>query len=345
MISVIIPTFNRSQQLDKTMKALLKIQTPASQFEIIIVDNGSTDETKNIVQKKQAENPDLSFRYFFDSTPGLLTGRHKGAQEAKGDVLTFIDDDVIVSPQWLNTIIDTMANRKDITFLTGPNLPQYESTPPEWLEYFWNETPYGGKMCAWLSLLDIGNQQVEIDPSDVWGLNFTIRKSDFIELGGFHPDNIPKQYQQFQGDGETGLAIKGKEQNKKALYHPGVLLYHQIPTSRLTFEYFDNRAFYQGVCKSYTQLRRTHGLYHAPIVKQSPSRTKQFTKRLKQYLKARFVPIATVKKSTQQEELSLRFQQKNRDGFNFHQHAFATNEQVRNWVLKENYFNYQLPTP
>lgn len=338
MISIIIPTFNRSEQLAQTLQGLCAVETPTHLFEIIVVDNGSTDATKQVVKQYQQERRNISIRYEYDSIPGLLTGRHKGAQVSKGDILTFIDDDVVVDPQWLNTIIETMNTQKDITFLTGPNIPLYESTPPEWLHEFWSETPYGGKMCAWLSLLDLGNKPIEIDPSYVWGLNFTLRKAAFIELGGFHPDNIPKQFQQFQGDGETGLAIKGRELGKKALYHPGVKLHHQIPTSRLTYTYFDNRAFYQGVCRSYTALRRAHGLYATPAPKTAQPLFKRLIKRISKHLKARFTEEPKV-------SLALRFQQQNDAGFNFHQQAFAANEHVRNWVLKEHYFDYQLPTP
>ena len=97
MVSIIIPTFNRHSQLNRTLQSLVTLKTPRELFEIIVVDNGSVDETSNVVKKHQQENKNLKIKYFYDSEPGLLTGRHRGAKEACGEILTFIDDDVQVS--------------------------------------------------------------------------------------------------------------------------------------------------------------------------------------------------------------------------------------------------------
>ena len=204
IVSIIIPTLNRCDQLNRTLLSLINLKTPSNLFEIIIVDNGSTDSTAFIVKKYQDENSNIDIRYFYDSNPGLLTGRHLGAKESKFDILTFIDDDVHVSSTWLDTIIEVMENKKDIVFLTGPNLPLYESYPPVWLSYFWSEK-YNLKKMGWLSLLDLGNNVIEISPDNVWGL----RKNKFEELGGFNPDCITNQYKQFQGNSESVLTQKG----------------------------------------------------------------------------------------------------------------------------------------
>ena len=168
MTSIIIPTYNRAYQLLLTLQSLVRLKTSRDLFEIIIVDNGSSDTTKEVVSKCQIENADITIKYFYDDTPGLLTGRHRGAFESKGDILTFIDDDVNLSTTWLDSIINVMKEREDIAFLTGPNLPLYESYPPKWLDYFWNKA-YGGQHCGWLSLLDLGNEIKEVHPNFVWG--------------------------------------------------------------------------------------------------------------------------------------------------------------------------------
>jgi len=343
LISIIIPTFNRADQLNRTLFSLVELKTPKHLFEIIIVDNGSTDKTKEVIEKYINQNKGFTIKYFYDDIPGLLTGRHRGAKEAKGEILTFIDDDILVSETWLNTIYSVMSSRVDIGFLTGPNLPLYESYPPTWLNYFWSNHQYG-KTCGWLSLLDFGNEIKEISPNYVWGLNFTVRKNVFQQLGGFHPDNISKEFQHFQGDGETGLTLKAIEQSIKALYHPDVFVYHQMPSSRLTYEYFDNRAFYQGVCNSFTTIRKENGLY-----KNSNSNYYKisFFHKLKHFVKtkARYVLSNSSKTSIPEdiENLMTRFDKKQQEGFEFHQKAFKENELVREWTLRDNYFDYKLP--
>lgn len=343
MVSIIIPTFNRFDQLNRTLSALMKLKTDVLLFEIIVIDNGSTDSTKNVVQKHIDLNNSKAIYYHYDAEPGLLTGRHLGAKLAKGDILTFIDDDVQVSETWLNTIIEVMQNKPEVAFLTGPNLPKYESNPPYWLGYFWRKVP-NGKYCSWLSLLYLGNKIQEIHPNFVWGLNFTIRKNVFVELGGFHPDCIPKSLQKFQGDGETGLTKKGFEKGYKALYHPKVKLFHEVPSSRLTFEYFDQRAYYNGVGKSFSELRLQNGFYDK--VNEIQIKKKSNFIKIKSKLNEILLYFGFFKNDKipiEIENLKKRFLQKEKEGFQFHQNMFQENQEVKNWVLKQDYFNYKLP--
>ena len=86
---------------------------------------------------------------------------------------------------------------------------------------------------------------------------FSIRRDTLYRVGGFHPDDVPRSYQRYQGDGETGMTFKLKEQGLKAIYDPGALVYHQIPTECLTVRYLEQRQYYQGVCDSYTSIRGT----------------------------------------------------------------------------------------
>jgi hypothetical protein len=144
-----------------------------------------------------------------------------------------------------------MENKKDIVFFTGPNLPLYESYPPVWLSYFWSEK-YNLKKMGWLSLLDFGNNVLEISPDNVWGL----RKNKFEELGGFNPDCITNQYKQFQGNSESVLTQKGIHSGYKALYYPGAMLFHEVPSYRMTEAYFCKRAYFQGIADSFAQLRK-----------------------------------------------------------------------------------------
>jgi glycosyltransferase involved in cell wall biosynthesis len=84
---------------------------------VIVIDNGSTDTTKEVCSTY--EKSIQIFLIFRCHTRFINCGRHKGAEEAKGEILTFIDDDVIVSSEWLQTIADTMYNKPNIMFLTS----------------------------------------------------------------------------------------------------------------------------------------------------------------------------------------------------------------------------------
>lgn len=344
MLSVIIPSRNRSRQLERALLSLVNLNISNEMFEIIVVDNGSTDATPDIVARYINRFDHISIRYFYDATPGLLTGRHRGAAEASGDILCFIDDDVTVTPGWARAIAEVMQNRPDVMFLTGPNLPEYEAYPPDWLARFWSRTPYGGKMCGWLSLLDLGNTVRQIHPNYVWGLNFTVRKSALEALGGFHPDSMPKSLQHFQGDGETGLTIKAHEKNMTALYHPGVMLYHRVPASRMTAEYFDERAFYQGVADSFTAIRNTHGLNQNPQRAGDGMFKRQYEKMFILPKNALLKAAGLMRLPSEIRALQNRFDGKKKAGFLWHQKQFNENVSVQSWVLKANYLDYKLPS-
>jgi glucosyl-dolichyl phosphate glucuronosyltransferase len=335
MISIIIPTFNRFELLKNSIESILKHNSNFALYEILVVDNGSKDRTKNAVEDIQKSNPKLPLHYFYDEIPGLLTGRHRGYKEAKGEILTFIDDDVEVSETWLDGIIDCMNSRPEIALLTGPCLPKYEIAPPAWLDYFWTNDQ-NGFHCGWLSLLDFGTEEKEIDPLFVWGLNFTIRREVFEKLKGFNPDNVPKFMQEFQGDGETGLTLKAKNNNLKALYSPKVGLFHVVSKGRLTLEYFEQRAFYQGVANSFTELKNK--CFHFDETRKISLFTK-IKRKIKKTIglpNQKSLPLDII-------EMKTKLSFKEQEGFQFHQDVYIQNPEVKKWVNKENYLDYNLP--
>lgn len=332
-VSIIIPTYNRANTLRITLSSIYN-QTNLEGVEVIVIDNGSTDKTAIIC--KQFQQNDTQLLYYYDDEPGLLTGRHLGASKASGEILCFLDDDVELTPGWLNGVKGAFTD-ESVALATGPCLPNYESNPPYWLNFFWQKV-YDGKACVWLSLLDLGNNLIEIHPGFVWGLNFCIRKTAFCNLGGFHPDNIPNHLQMFQGDGETGLTLKAYQLSYKAIYHPQIMLHHIVPSKRLTVEYFKKRAFYQGVCNSFTHLKeRYQNNRKQSTITTHGSMLRRVLQEVKNKLKSMFFTpqeIILIKKELQQKEL---------EGYHFHQQAFKSNEKVKEWVLQKDYWNYKLP--
>jgi len=342
MISIIIPTFNRANFLRYTLDSILNQNFPADHYEVLIVDNGSTDSTKEVSLRIIQENPDRNVRYFFEPTPGLLSARHRGAFEAKGNILTFVDDDILPFSQWLMSISKTFEDPK-IHLVGGKSLPKYMVPPPVWLDSLWHSTPYGGKGCVHLSLQDLGNSKMEIHPNYVFGLNFSIRKETLFAVGGFHPDLYPKYLQKFQGDGETGLTICLAKGGFKAIYNPEASVYHMIPADRMTPEYFENRMFYQGVCNSYTDLRsQMAGIgSHGRIISTEKLYTTfrniwRFVQRSVNFVKV----YITLNES---RHVQIKMQRAYQRGYDFHQKEVKNDPLLLRWVLKENYWDYSLP--
>jgi glucosyl-dolichyl phosphate glucuronosyltransferase len=334
--SIIIPTFNGEKFLSTTIKSLVSQNFGSSEFEILIIDNASTDGTKTISKQMIEQYPDNNIRYIFESVPGLLSGRHRGAKEALGDLLSFIDDDIIADKNWLQSINYSFVD-ETISLVGGKNIPKFEIEPPSWISDFWQPTPFGGKSLAHLSLIDLGEERIEISPDYVWGLNFSIRKNTLIESGGFNPDTYPKYLQKYQGDGENGLAQKLIENRIKTEYNPGAIVYHIIPKERLTLDFFRRRRYFQGVGDSYTHLRKGVSL------NTESNKFLQCGKSLKNWLFYSIMYLFVNGKSRKILKIKKDLRVSYKSGYKFHQKQFEQDPNLLKWIKQENYWNYTLP--
>ncbi len=329
-LSIIIPTVNRCRALRRTLDSVASLAMDWDKVEVVVVDNGSVDGTRQACEEVQSMFPQRRWRYLYEPIPGLLSGRHRGALEATGDICAFLDDDVRVGRDWPIALAQAF-NDSQIALVGGPSTPLFESNPPAWLADFYSEH-HEGRFCGWLSLFDGGTRAKEIDPRFVWGLNFSIRKNILFEYGGFHPDNIPKLLQRFQGDGETGLSLNLVRAKVKALYHPQASVQHEIPASRLTAEYFEERALYQGVCDSYTHIRAARGVANAG-----------------KPWKDSFRRIGTILSRVTSTNTSLAHKLRNRTadayhaGYRSHQQEVRGDPKLLEWVLREHYWDCFLP--
>ena len=289
-----------------------------------------------------------------ESAPGLHSARHRGVVESTGNLLVFVDDDIVTDPKWLSSILDTFNKYPDAKIVGGKSIPKYEVAPPAWTEYLWDRT-LGNNICGYWSLVDFGDAEKEIDPNYVWGLNFSIRRETYFELGGMHPDVIPKSLQRFQGDGESGLALKIIEKGYKAYYQPKALVQHIIPADRMTESYFENRMFYQGVCKSFTEIRKLdrESKFNMPRVVESDTlkvkvldKLKQSIKRPVKYFIMSMGISRTSEKSAAQNYcgyIMRKIHVTYNAGYEFHQNEVKKDVELLKWVLKSDYFDYCIP--
>ena len=254
--SIIIPTAGRSFQLENCLKSINKYISSFKLFEVLVIDNNQFEEfSENI---KSIVGKYAFCKYIRCKNPGLTAARHMGLKKSLGDILCYVDDDVEFSNTWFKSIEETF-NDEEISLAGGPTLPNFRNNIPLWFWDFIKKTPYGGWSCEWLSLLDIGQDIMDINPNYIWGLNFSIRKKILIECGGFNIDIVPKKYLRLQGDGETGLTEKFLQKGYKAVYKQKSLLYHYCGKDRLTIEYFKKRAYFEGTCACYRDLRICKG--------------------------------------------------------------------------------------
>lgn len=323
-VSVIVPTLNRAELLAGCLESLAGQDYPAARFEVLVVDNGSTDGTAALSEDAMRRSGIANLRYLLELEPGLLSGRHRGAREAKGDVLVFVDDDIVAASGWLSAIARAFEDPR-VHLVGGPSVGRFAVEPPEWFRHFKRSDPWG-ESCPALSLIHMGDAPKMVEPHFVWGLNYAIRKHTLFELGGFHPDCIPVRLQHYQGDGETGLSYKLARRGHLCAYVPQAFVEHCIPASRLTLEAFWRRFFYQGVCDSYTAIRGKGAVPPPP-----------------QAATLAAASLAGHHGPDRSEPELAHIHQGYAAGYLFHNAAVVASPALLAWVLREDYFDYRLP--
>lgn len=345
--SVIIPTLNQSAKLKQCLFHLSELSFDTDLFEVLVIDNGSTDETKQVVDTFKNEISNL--HYFFSVSPGLHTGRNLGFEKARGEILCYIDDDSFVTEGWLKGIHRAFED-PNVVLVGGPCLPKYEGDPPEWLEYFWSDCEFG-KTLGHLSLLAFGDKITPIPPGYVFGCNFNIRKDVLLELKGFPPDYFPHELRKYSGRGESAVARKISNSNLLAIYSPEAKIFHMVPNNRLTEEYFYNRAYIAGINASYEKLRDQY--YNLNNNKENRQTERlgffvQFAKRIVRFilkLLRQLEQIMFPKEPHKVRKIRRVIKKGWKDGFAFHQNEVNKDPKLLEWVLRENYLgkNGELP--
>lgn len=327
MISVIIPTRNRAKFINKALKSLLNQNLPISDFEVLVINNGSTDNTSEIISiyKNQLYN----LREIIISEPGLHNGRHAGMKNAKGNILVFADDDIEAFPTWLSSIYLAFKD-PDVAMVGGNNYPLFLKTPPKWLYNMWFcKRNKNYKSIPSLSIIEFNQCSKNISPYLIWGCNFPIRKSVLLASGGFHPDAMPENLIRFRGDGETHVSKYVFENRLKCIFSPGASVYHKVTPERMTIDYFYKRGFNQGISDSFTKLREA-GLK----LNNQKSNASVLIVKVLMYLKniIEKIIISSSEKKIKDTELAGY-----KEGFKFHQNVYYNDIEIREWVHKDNY--------
>ena len=357
--SIIIPTHNRAEILQRSLQCICELENPDEDWEVLVLNNNSTDKTEGIVNSYRKRLPNL--RYFCTTNQGLHVGRNVGCEKSRGKILCYIDDDSFVSKGWLKGIENAFQD-SEVVLVGGPCLPEYEVKTPGWLSKMWSVTAEEGRSLGYLSLIDVGNEQKWMSPYYVYGCNFSIRKDILVEIGGFHPDGMPKKLIRFRGDGESFVSKRLIESGYKAVYSPSAKIHHLVPASRMTTDYFCHRAYIQGISGSFTQIREERGLdtEHAKRKGQRAQGRAQraedrgqinirsmsrFLRRGANSIKNRAVRYKKKLFPTEYDRIRADMQKSSEAGFQYHQEEVKKDPKLLEWVLRENYLgeNGKLP--
>lgn len=331
--SIIVPSARPRHDVRVTMESLSAASSGRDDVEILLVDNNAQEDTAAELRDYCASLAGR-VRYVREPRPGATAARHRGVDESQGDILIFVDDDVEASSGWLKAIRQGFEN-PEVGVIGGPSLPRFTGPVPAWFWDFLTPTPLGGWSCTWLSLLDIGHGVIAIDPNWIWSLNLSIRRSTFERAGGFHPGLVPASLQRWQGDEETGLAIRLRSDGVRTDYVEEAQVFHRCGAERLTPEYFARRAFYQGVCDSFGRIR-----YGPTPVPGSTLHTHQPLSRKCRAMAERLLRKVTRPRSRWGREASAVWDMAEKAhvaGWHFHQTEVASDPRLLAWVRRPDF--------
>jgi glycosyltransferase involved in cell wall biosynthesis len=243
LISAIICTHNRDNYLGAAIDSLLS-QDFADVFEVVVVDNGSTDNTRSVVEQRLG-HPRL--KYIWEPTLGLSVARNTGAKESCGEILAYLDDDAVASKTWLQILWAAFKNNTKLGIAGGKVTLIWPEgmQPPRWL------TP---GLSSNLGLYDLGENIVYIEQPGLTprGLNYAIRRSFLEEIGGFDP-NLGRVGKNLLSNEELQMTELALSKNWQVAYLPDALVAHNVAPERLKRSWFLNRGWWQGISECYRE--------------------------------------------------------------------------------------------
>lgn len=255
-ISAVICTYRRIDTLASAIESLINQSLPSNEYEIIVVDNNSGDDTPEIV-RRYVKDTSFSVKYVLELEQGLSHARNTSIKHAEGEIIAFLDDDAEADPGWLRALIEIYDNIPDAWAVGGKVLPIWDAERPKWLK---------DTMLRSLSIVEWGDEKRPLKwPERIIGANCSFRKPVFSEIGLFST-NLGRIGKILLGNEDTEIQERIHKMSKFVFYTPQAIVHHHVPRERMTKKYFYERSY--GAGRSQALLIALQG-DHDAILKQA----------------------------------------------------------------------------
>jgi glycosyltransferase involved in cell wall biosynthesis len=229
-VTVAICTYNRASMLQQTLRDLSRQQFPHEQYEVLVIDNNSRDNTPEIVAEFASAQP--MPRRILETQQGLPHARNRAIAEARGEIIVFADDDVLLESNWLSQLIAPFASdvAHRIGVVGGEVVPVFPNGLPPWVE-------------EWHSPLAFRPDAGPLTPQQSpMGANLAFRREVFTQLGNFAAGLGRAGKNLFAGE-ESEMIRRARAAGFEVWFAPRAVAKHQMPASRTTFKYATRHAF------------------------------------------------------------------------------------------------------
>ena len=247
-ISVAICTYNRADMLTGALESLCQQTLSSDRFEIIVVDNASTDNTSDVVCTFQEKYSAHQIRKIYEVKQGLGFARNAALQVACGEYIAYLDDDARASLNWLATAMGHLGDTQHPQCLGGPIYPFYTTEKPAWFKEKYEARTWG-------------DLQRYLEPGEsLSGSNMIWNKETLKSIGGF--GEMVGVKGKTLSVGEETIAFKRfwqEEHTPVVIYDPDLVVTHWVPPLKMKISYFLKRAFVVG--QAAVMIDRQPGFY------------------------------------------------------------------------------------
>lgn len=250
LISVVVCTYNRAELLRDVIQDICNQTLDRSLYEIVVVDNNSTDHTRDTIEVFQAKH---CIHYVREQQQGLAYARNRGWQEARGTYVAYTDDDCRIPTDWLDIAYNVIRTHNPRVF-GGPYHPFYLSPKPAWFKDEYGAHEEGHAIRA-ISLAH---------GEELTGANLCIERKLLSELGGFDTTLGMRGHEIGYGE-ETDLQwrIHTDKPEVEVVYVPELEVYHLVPPHKMTLHWYIRQRFCSGRDSSWIYRKRDASERHA----------------------------------------------------------------------------------
>lgn len=238
-LSLIIATYNRSAALIEALRSVVRQDLPADQWECIVVNNNSQDDTLARFEAFAAKHPQVNLRIVTETKQGLSYARNRGIEESRGEYIAIIDDDERINEQFISSYVDLFDRYPDAASAGGAIIAEYPSGRPDWM------SPYTERPIA--NPIDLGPRPRPFPRGRIpGGGNMALQRWAVERYGAFDP-SLGRRGGVLLGGEECELFERLARGGERCWYVPDAVMYHIIPPSKLSRDYFDRLCFNIGV--------------------------------------------------------------------------------------------------
>lgn len=260
-ISLIIATYNRGEQLLRTLMSVAGQTLDRELWELIVINNNSTDNTADVFEQFAAEHPEVDASIVFEPRQGVSHARNRGIKESRGEIIVSVDDDEEIVADFLQEYLYFFESAPMAMAAGGRIVARYDSPKPKWLSPL-TERPIAGT-------LDLGDEIIEFPKRKFFGAgNMGIRREMFDKYG-LLDTSLGRTGTTLMGGEEKDLFMRYRNAGAKMYYLPDAIIYHLIPEHRLTKEYFTRLCYLIGRSERVRTLNESKGAYRRRLASEA----------------------------------------------------------------------------